>query len=96
MTCAHESFVVLGDVARLTETDDDGPVIAYSIAITVECADCHEPFCFRGLSLGVSQLSPTQSLDGTTLTAPIHPMSDPTTGIGLPGIGVTIRDGSGS
>lgn len=43
-----------------------------------------------GLSArGLSQLAPTGSFDGLTLTAPIHPMSDPTAGIGLPGFSVT-------
>ena len=32
------------------------------------------------------------AFDGTTLHAPIHPMSDPTTGIGLPGLNVTLRE----
>ena len=90
--CVHENFALLGEVARLTQTDD-GPVAGYSIDLTVECAHCHEPFCFRGLPLGMSQLAPTQSLDGTTLTAPIHPMSDPTAGLGLLGFSVEVHDG---
>lgn len=90
--CDHPDFAVLADVARITDTEG-GPAVGYSATFQVECTACHEPFCFRGVPLGVSQLAPTQSLDGTRLTAPIHPLSDPTTGIGLLGFGVEIREG---
>lgn len=87
--CEHHEFSALVDVARLTDIDG-GPVTGYSADLTIECADCHEPMCFRGLPLGLSQLGPTMSLDGTRLTAPIHPISDPTAGIGLPGFSVEV------
>lgn len=88
MSCEHEDFAAIAEVARVTNTEG-GPVEGYMLELRVECAACHEPFCFRGLPLGLSHLSPTGSLDGTVLTAPIHPMSDPTSGIGLPGFHVT-------
>ena len=87
--CVHEDFACLVDVNRLTDIED-GPVQGYSASIRIECAQCHEPFCFRGVPLGLSQLAPTQSLDGTELRTPIHPMSDPTPGIGLLGFSVRV------
>lgn len=90
--CEHENFACVVEVNRLTEAEM-GPVAGYSADIRVECADCREPFCFRGVPMGLSQFAPTGSLDGTVLTAPIHPMSDPTAGIGLPGFSVTYREG---
>lgn len=93
--CVHMDFGVHADVARLTEVDG-GPVVGYCVDVKVECADCGEPFCWRGVPLGVSQLAPTVSVDGTVLTAPIHPMSDPTTGIGLIGFRVTTYEGEAS
>lgn len=88
--CQHENFAAHADVARLTNTEG-GPVEGYSLDLRVECADCHEPFCFRA-PMGISQFAPTASLDGTVLTAPIHPMSDPTAGIGLPGFSVRFTE----
>lgn len=93
MACEHLDFAVLAEVERITETDD-GPVVGYSATFQVECVACHEPFCFRGVPLGLSQLAPTQSLDGTRLTTPIHPMSDPTAGIGLLGFSVQVQEGT--
>lgn len=87
-TCVHEDFACLVEVNRLTDVEG-GPVVGYSADIRIECAHCHEPFCFRGVPLGLSQFAPTGSFDGQTLTAPIHPMSDPTAGIGLLGFSVT-------
>jgi hypothetical protein len=89
--CEHESFEADVAVNRHTEVDD-GPVIAYSVDLTVRCAVCLAPFCFRGPAVGVSQMEPMVSLDGTELRAPIHPMSDPTTGIGLLGFHLRIHD----
>lgn len=88
-TCPHEEFVAAVEVNRLTNSDD-GPVEGFSLDLRVECAGCHEPFCFRA-PLGMSQFAPTMSLDALTLTAPIHPISDPTAGIGLPGFSVRAR-----
>jgi hypothetical protein len=90
MICEHPDFAVMAEVERITKTDD-GPVVGYSATFQVECTSCHEPFCFRGVPLGLSQLAPTQSLDGTRLTAPIHPMSDPTAGVGLLGFSVEVH-----
>lgn len=91
MSCEHEDFVAHVEVNRLANVED-GPIDGFSVDLRVECIACGEPFCFRGLPLGLSQLAPTMSLDGTVLTAPIHPMSDPTYGIGLPGFAVQIHD----
>lgn len=94
MSCEHETFVATVEVNRLTETEG-GALAGYSADIRVMCADCEEPFSFRGAPLGLSQYHPTQSVDGLELRAPIHPISDPLAGIGLPGFGVEFREGSG-
>lgn len=92
MLCEHVNFETAAEIARLTDVEG-GPVVGYTVDIRIRCSDCEEPFCFRGLPMGMSQLAPTSSFDGTVLTAPIHPVSDPTTGIGLLGFSVQIRDG---
>lgn len=94
MGCPHENFEATVVVGRLTETEG-GTVAGFSADIRVMCADCREPFCFRGAPLGLSQYHPTQSVDGLELRAPVHPISDPLAGIGLPGFGVEFREGSG-
>lgn len=90
MACEHNEFESIVDIARLTD-DDGGPVVGYQAEIKVRCSECGEPFCWRGLGLGMSHMEPRVSVDGTELRAPIHPMSDPTTGIGLPGFDVRVR-----
>lgn len=87
--CAHENFAANVAVNRITDTEG-GPVGGFLADITVSCADCDEPFCWRGLPMGLSHLAPTASLDATVMTAPLHPMSDPTTGIGMPGFNVKV------
>lgn len=89
--CPHEDFWADVAVQRLTEVEG-GPVTAFYAEIKVKCVQCGEPFCFRGVPLGLSQLAPTMSFDGTELSAPIHPMSDPTIGIGTLGFSVRFRE----
>lgn len=88
--CEHIDFVALVDVARITD-GDDGPVTAFHADVTIECAACHMPFCFRGMPMGLSHLGPTMSLDARTASLPIHPEDDPTTGIGSPGFNVSVH-----
>lgn len=90
-TCTHEDFEARVDVQRLTDVEG-GPVTAFVAEVSLHCAACSEPFCFRGVPLGLSHLAPTMSFDGTVLSAPIHPMSDPTVGIGSPGYSVRFTE----
>lgn len=89
--CEHKDFRIDADVMRLTEVEG-GPVTGYEVKFKVTCTQCFEPFCFRGAPLGVSQMEPRLSLDSTELRAPIHPMSDPTAGLGMIGLDISIRD----
>lgn len=91
MSCAHEDFEANVDVQRLTDVEG-GPVTSFYVEVKIRCTACQEPFCFRGAPHGLSPLRPTISFDGTELTAPIHPMSDPTIGIGTLGYSVKFTE----
>lgn len=89
--CKHFNFAVLADFVRIADTPD-AEVTGYAADIHVQCADCGEPFLWKGLPLGVDPERPTASVDGKTLRAPIRPQSShPGFGNDLPGfsIGVT-------
>ena len=70
--CRHESFSVKARVGRLTDTDG-GPVTGYTADIKVECDECHLPFHWVGVPLGLSPNRPMVSADGLELRAPIAP-----------------------
>ncbi|MFF7901208.1 hypothetical protein ACFZCV_20785 [Streptomyces sp. NPDC007920] len=90
--CLHENFDALVAVARITASDTDPTPIAYNANVTVQCADCGEPFRWTGLRAGVSHRQPMCNIDETELHAPLRPASaDPDFGLGLPGFAVTFR-----
>lgn len=89
MTCAHDEFVVLGEVNRLTQVEG-GPVTGYSLDLTVSCVQCDERFVFIGAQSGLSPRRPMVSANGQELRAPIRPASAPE-GWGEDGPEVTVR-----
>jgi hypothetical protein len=90
--CPHLDFTAQVDVGRLTAADDDPTVVAYTADIQVECAACHEPFRWTGLTAGYSPRGPMCSVDERTLVAPLRPASaDPDFGLGLPGYSIRYR-----
>lgn len=74
--CAHLNFAAFADVARLSDVED-GPITAFLVELSVKCADCDMPFCFRGMPLGMSHMEPRMSLDARTASLPIHPEDGP-------------------
>lgn len=92
--CAHENFDAIVDVNRLTASDNDPTVVAYSADIKVNCRDCGEPFRWTGVPAGASPRQPMCSVDETELRAPLRPASaDPDFGMGLPGFSVQYKEG---
>lgn len=72
MNCKHQTFKADCKVFRRTD-GDDGPVIGYSMDVTVKCVDCGEVFEFIGPPAGASFKFPTVSADLCTLRIPIQP-----------------------
>lgn len=92
--CLHENFDVFAAVLRLTASDDDPTVIAYTAEIKIECANCQERFRFIGVQAGDMPSRPMCSPDEFELRAPIRPASaDSDFGLGIPGFAVTFREG---
>lgn len=93
--CRHEDFAVFAEVNRVTAGDDDPTVVAFSVDIRIDCAQCGEPFRWTGLQPGLSRSKPMCNVDETELRAPIRPSSaDPGFGTGLPGFAVFFPDSS--
>lgn len=90
--CCHPDFVANVEVARITKSDDDQAVIAYSATITVACMACGERFRWTGVPAGLLPTQPTCSVDETELIAPCRPASaDPDFGMGIPGYSIRCR-----
>ena len=71
--CEHGTFVADVDVKRLLDFPD-GLVTSYSTDIRIQCADCGTKMQFVGIpTMGVSNCTPTVSVDGFELRAPIIP-----------------------
>lgn len=70
--CEHFNFRADARVGRLTEADEV-TVKAYTVDLTIHCADCGLPFRFLGLDAGVSAQTPTVSADALELRAPLEP-----------------------
>ena len=87
MDCEHFNFNVHAEVGRLTESDSDPTVIAYTCGLTVLCRDCGQKFEFIGLPLGFSHYHPTVSMDGLKAEIPLMIPGKPPRA-GLPGYSV--------
>lgn len=89
--CPHVNFDAYVAVGRLYKAEEhDGPPDSYIAEITVECADCKEPFRWIGVPAGLRPDRPMVSIDEKTLHAPLRPASsDPDFGLsGIPGFAV--------
>lgn len=96
--CPHADQNVFAAVGRHvasdpTEQDPMPPTTGFSADIRVWCADCGEPFVWVGpMQLGVNPGQPTVDVEGTTLCAPLRPLSAPEDfGLQRPGFGVRVR-----
>ena len=92
LPCPHATHEAWVGVHRLTASDDAPTVIGYTTDIKITCAECGEPFRWKGVQAGTSQTGPMCSLDEFTLHAPIRPASsDPDFGLGIPGYAINYR-----
>jgi len=66
--CKHMDFKALVRVVRL---EDIGQ---FSAEVKIECADCHLPFQFLGLPLGLNLNGATISVDGQEARLAIAPV----------------------
>jgi hypothetical protein len=71
-TCKHENFQCEARIGRLSH-EEGGPITGYTAEIRVKCTECGLPFRFIGLAAGSHYASPTVSIDGEELHAPIEP-----------------------
>jgi hypothetical protein len=68
MSCKHENFRASVDVNRL---EDSGRFCA---DVRIECAECHLPFQFLGLPLGLNLTGAAMSVDGLEARLGIAPV----------------------
>ena len=84
MNCEHFRFLVSANVARLTEKEG-GPAVRFAMELKAECADCGQPFEFRGLPIGLNITDGAYvSPDGLELRTAIFPHGQPMPYVGGP------------
>lgn len=67
LLCQHLNFSAIVTVARLTDTG------RFMADVTIKCADCDLPFCFKGLPVGLDCNGATISPDGIEARLAIAP-----------------------
>jgi hypothetical protein len=70
--CLHLEFEARVDVLRLTKIEG-GPATGYTADVQIRCKRCKIPFRFKGLPTGSYLNSPSISVCGEELRAPIEP-----------------------
>ena len=74
--CKHLQFESKINVTRLTsDNDPKGDPTSYMAEVHIRCADCMEPFLFRGLSRGLAVDGAAMSFDEDEARLAILPMS---------------------
>ena len=71
--CAHMNFHADVRVGRHLDDATGTKVIGYSAEIHIECAECHKPFQFLGLPMGVDTHGARVSVDGLEARIAISP-----------------------
>lgn len=71
--CEHKDFKAVVNVNRLTKSETDSTVIAYSADVRINCIECGLPFEFIGVDAGMMPDKPMASVDAQELRAPIRP-----------------------
>ncbi len=89
--CEHKNFEAVVEVNRIAP--EGGSLEGLMADVKVWCSDCDEKFWWTGCPPGLSFTSPTVSIDGTQLHAPLRPAStDPDFGLGLPSFSVHFKE----
>ena len=73
--CEHINFEANVAVGRITD-GEGGAVKNYVADIHISCKDCHKPFQFIGMPLGVSYEKPMMEVDGLEARLPIAPQGE--------------------
>lgn len=73
--CQHENFTADVAVARILDGEGTDPV-SYVATVKVSCADCGEPFGFRGPPAGVSWREPRCAIDARSIDLPLMDPSE--------------------
>lgn len=69
--CTHDNLIASTTVNHLLDTEPPQAMLD----LRVQCADCHEPFTFRGMLAGVNFDQPRVSADRYEARLPIEPAS---------------------
>jgi hypothetical protein len=80
MDCQHMNFAVAANVGRIKARDEDELPSAFTVDLKIECSECHHPFEFVGLPMGLSMSEASVSVDGLEAHLPIVPQ-----GVAMPG-----------
>jgi hypothetical protein len=70
VSCQHEDFVAVVNVGRIGGGDGGSPEW-FTADVRVNCVHCGEPFAFKGLRCGASQVEPMVSADGLEARLPL-------------------------
>lgn len=88
--CEHAEFESTVTVNRLQDSPD-APISAYYADVIIRCAQCDEPFLFRGAGIGLRPDRPMTNVEQTEIRLPIVPKSAPRNfGMRLPGYGIKV------
>lgn len=85
MACQHEDFEAEVAVGRITG-EEDGDVVAFVADVKIQCAECGEPFGFRGMPPGLSWEGPTRSPNALEARLPLLSPTDLQMNAPLPGL----------
>lgn len=70
--CQHENWTATATMFRDRDTDD-GPVIAWSVELTMACVECGAPMLWLGLPFDALPGRPTVNPAGIELSLPCRP-----------------------
>jgi hypothetical protein len=71
VSCQHERCAVSVEVVPLVHDESADSAQAFMAEVRVVCADCEQPFGFKGVRCGLSLAEPMVSPDGLELRVPL-------------------------
>lgn len=90
--CLHMNFEANVEVNRILKDETSGEVERYSADVRIDCADCHLPFRFIGLPVGVDLNGAAVSVSGQEARLTIAPKGEVLTPLDSTGThGFTVR-----